>query len=84
MKNRMQEGIVELFPNSAPDLGRLPFPEGFFPVWQTEFWNRFLLRSKWADAGFLIFVGSPENPDAAGFFELRSLSLGQFGLFCVG
>ncbi len=78
MKNRMQEGILELFPNDAPKLGPLPFPEGFFPVWQTEFWNRFLLRSGWASRGFFAYSGSVSDPSAAAYFELRSVGMGQF------
>ncbi len=81
---RMHEGILELSPNSPAGLLELPFEEGSFPIWQTEFWNRFLLRSGWTDRGFFVYVGAIDDPDVAGYFELRSIGLGQTGVFCVG
>lgn len=75
----MKNGVTELFPDRIPALSDHRSPEGFFPVWQTAEWSRFLLKSGWAKRCFFV-----DSPGAWGFFELRSLGLGKYGLFCVG
>ena len=79
----MKTDVLELFPDQSPNLPIFPGQIGFSAVWQTAEWGRFLLRSGWAKRGF--FIGIPaESPKIWAFFELRSVGLGQFGLFCVG
>lgn len=75
----MKNGVTELFPDRIPELLALRSPEGFFPIWQTGEWARFLLKSGWAERCFFV-----ESKGIWGFFELRSVGLGKFGLFCVG
>jgi hypothetical protein len=59
-------------------LGPMLTKPSYFPIWQSEWWNDFLVRTGWAKKGFSVSAGG-----LSGFFELRSVGFGQFGLFCV-
>lgn len=75
----MKATILEISPKRDEISPKIASVSGYFPIWQSFFWNAFLLRSGWEKKGFFVSMGS-----ISGFFELRSIGFGFFGLFCIG